>query len=35
MTFDVTIEQADLTLENFGTVEAMAQYLQRLKPIPD
>jgi acyl carrier protein len=35
MTFDVTIEQADLTLENFGTVEAMARYLQRLKPIPD
>jgi D-alanine--poly(phosphoribitol) ligase subunit 2 len=29
MTFDVTIAQADLTLENFGTIDAMANYLQR------
>jgi D-alanine--poly(phosphoribitol) ligase subunit 2 len=29
MTFDVTIAQADLTVENFGTVDAMAVYLQR------
>jgi acyl carrier protein len=28
-TFDVTIEQSDLTLENFGTIDAMASYLQR------
>jgi D-alanine--poly(phosphoribitol) ligase subunit 2 len=28
-TFDVTIDQADLTLENFGTIDAMASYLQR------
>jgi hypothetical protein len=29
MTFDITIAQADLTVENFGTIEAMAGYLQR------
>jgi acyl carrier protein len=29
MTYDVTIEQSDLTLENFGTIDAMASYLQR------
>jgi D-alanine--poly(phosphoribitol) ligase subunit 2 len=29
MTFSVTIAQADLTVENFGTVDAMAGYLQR------
>jgi D-alanine--poly(phosphoribitol) ligase subunit 2 len=29
MTFDVTIAQPDLTLENFGTIDAMASYLQR------
>jgi D-alanine--poly(phosphoribitol) ligase subunit 2 len=29
MTFDVTIAQNDLTVENFGTIEAMASYLQR------
>jgi D-alanine--poly(phosphoribitol) ligase subunit 2 len=28
-TFGVTIDQADLTLENFGTIDAMASYLQR------
>jgi D-alanine--poly(phosphoribitol) ligase subunit 2 len=28
-TFGVTIEQSDLTLENFGTIDAMASYLQR------
>ena len=27
-TFDVSIEQADLTLEKFGTVDAMVRYLQ-------
>ena len=27
--FDVTIDQSDLTLENFGTIDAMASYLQR------
>ena len=29
MTFDLTIAQSDLTLDNFGTVDAMASYLQR------
>lgn len=29
MTFGVTIDQSDLTLENFGTIDAMASYLQR------
>jgi acyl carrier protein len=29
MTFDVTIAQPDLTTENFGTIDAMASYLQR------
>ena len=29
MTFDITIAQTDLTVENFGTIEAMASYLQR------
>jgi D-alanine--poly(phosphoribitol) ligase subunit 2 len=28
-TFGVTIDQADLTLENFGTIDAMASYLHR------
>ena len=31
MTFDVTIAQSDLTLENFGTIDAMASYLQQSK----
>ena len=26
-TFDVTVSQADLTMENFGTIDAMASYL--------
>jgi acyl carrier protein len=29
MTFDVTIPQSELTIENFGTIDAMAGYLQR------
>jgi D-alanine--poly(phosphoribitol) ligase subunit 2 len=29
MTFGVTIAQADLTVENFGTIDAMAGYLER------
>ena len=29
MTFDITIAQTDLTVENFGTIGAMASYLQR------
>ena len=29
MTFDITIAQTDLTVENFGTIDAMASYLQR------
>jgi acyl carrier protein len=29
MTFGVTIEQPDLTLENFGTIDAMTTYLRR------
>lgn len=33
-TFDVTIEQSDLTLENFGTIDAMASYLQRSEAKP-
>ena len=33
-TFDVTIEQSDLTLENFGTIDAMASYLQRSDASP-
>jgi acyl carrier protein len=28
MTFDRTIPQSDLTVENFGTIEAMVRYLQ-------
>ena len=28
-TFDVAIDQSDLTVENFGTVDAMARYLRR------
>ena len=31
MTFGVTIAQSDFTLENFGTVDAMASYLQQSK----
>ena len=30
MTFGVTIAQPDLTLENFGTIDAMASYLRRM-----
>jgi D-alanine--poly(phosphoribitol) ligase subunit 2 len=29
MTFDRTIEQSELTVANFGTVNAIAAYLQR------
>jgi acyl carrier protein len=29
MTYDLVIEQSDLTAENFGTVDAMAAYLLR------
>ena len=29
MTFGVTIPQADLTVENVGTIDAMATYLHR------
>jgi acyl carrier protein len=29
MTFDISIQQADLTLENFGTVDAMTRFLIR------
>jgi acyl carrier protein len=29
MTFNVTIPQADLTVENFGSIDAMAGYLER------
>ena len=29
MTFDVTIPQDDLTVENFGTIDAMVGYLER------
>jgi acyl carrier protein len=29
MTFGVTIPQSDLTVENVGTIDAMATYLQR------
>jgi D-alanine--poly(phosphoribitol) ligase subunit 2 len=29
MTFDLTIAQSDLTVENFGTINAMVEYLQR------
>lgn len=35
MTFDIAIDQGDLTLENFGTLEAMAHYLRRVKRIPN
>lgn len=31
MTFDITIAQTDLTLENFGTIDAMVSYLQQSK----
>ncbi len=27
--FDIEIDQADLTLENFGTVDAMVEYVSR------
>jgi len=27
--FDVTIDQADLTIDNFGTINAMVDYLTR------
>ncbi|MEP7310601.1 MAG: acyl carrier protein [Acidobacteriota bacterium] len=29
VTFDLTIQQSDLTIENLGTVDAIAVYLQR------
>jgi acyl carrier protein len=29
MRFDVTIDQADLTIDNFGTINAMVDYLTR------
>ena len=29
MTFDLTIAQPDLSVENFGTVDAMVRYLER------
>lgn len=29
MTFDISIQQAELTLENFGTVDAMTSFLVR------
>jgi acyl carrier protein len=29
MTFDLTIPQDDLTVENFGTIDAMVSYLGR------
>ena len=29
MTFNKTISQADLTVENFGTIDTIAGYLQR------
>ena len=29
-TFDLVIDQADLTIENFGTIDAMTGYLQRV-----
>jgi D-alanine--poly(phosphoribitol) ligase subunit 2 len=28
-TFDVSVDQADLTLDNFGTIDAMINYLRR------
>ena len=28
-TFDLTIEQSELTVENFGSIDAIANYLQR------
>jgi D-alanine--poly(phosphoribitol) ligase subunit 2 len=31
MTFGVTIDQSDLTLDNFGTIDAMVSYLRRAK----
>jgi acyl carrier protein len=31
MTFDLAIPQDDLTIENFGSVDAMAGYLQRVE----
>ncbi len=31
MPFDITIAQTDLTLENFGTIDAMVSYLQQSK----
>jgi len=29
MTFDLTIAQSELTVDNFGTIDAIAGYLQR------
>jgi len=29
LTFELTIAQSDLTLENFGTIDAMASYYER------
>ena len=31
MTFGVTIDQSELTLDNFGTIDGMASYLHRTK----
>ena len=31
-TFDITIAQSDLTVENFGTIDAISSYLQRPQP---
>ena len=31
MTFDLTIAQSDLTVDNFGTIDAVATYLQRAR----
>lgn len=30
--YDITIAQDDLTLANFGTIDSMAEYLERAKP---
>jgi acyl carrier protein len=29
MTFDITIPQPDLSVENFGTIDAMVSYLEQ------
>jgi acyl carrier protein len=29
MTFDLTIDQPDLTIENFGSIDAMTSYVRR------